>query len=158
MQIWNKRVFYYCQASVLFLYNGGGYQSLLALYLSGTPSQRTGTRPPRCLYLGNRLYIMPGKSQIYKLVLFPVKTKGPKTNTHKFWICKNEFVQFFFYKTDHCRGGHQWATYTNGASVGFAIVWDNVGLDKVGLDNVDAGSDPSQVQAQSTSVVEGLIM
>ena len=28
-----------------------------ALYLSGTPSQDTGTRPPSCLLLENRLYI-----------------------------------------------------------------------------------------------------
>ena len=36
------------------LYNEGifsGYQSLLALYLSGTPSLETGTRPPSCLQL-----------------------------------------------------------------------------------------------------------
>ena len=48
MQI-QKSVFYYCQTSVLFLYNWGifsGDQSLLALYLSGTPSLKTGTSPP----------------------------------------------------------------------------------------------------------------
>ena len=56
----NYRVVYYRQTSVLFLYNGGifrGYQSLLALYLSGTPSLKTSTRPPSCLHLNNRLYI-----------------------------------------------------------------------------------------------------
>ena len=44
----NKIVFYYCQTSVLFLYNGGifsGYQSLLALYLSGTPLWRPVLTP-----------------------------------------------------------------------------------------------------------------
>ena len=42
----------YCQKTVLFLYNGGifsGYRSLPALYLSGTPSLKTGTSPPSCL-------------------------------------------------------------------------------------------------------------
>ena len=42
------------------LYNGGifsGYQTLLALHLSGTPSLKTGTRPPSCLHLDNHLYI-----------------------------------------------------------------------------------------------------
>ena len=34
-----------------------GLQSLLALYLGGTPSQMTGTRPPSCKHLDNRLYI-----------------------------------------------------------------------------------------------------
>ena len=33
------------------------YQSLLALYLSGTPSLKTGTSPPSCLYLDNPLYM-----------------------------------------------------------------------------------------------------
>ena len=42
------------------MYNGGifsGLQSLLALYIGGTPSQMTGTRPPSCLQLDNCLYI-----------------------------------------------------------------------------------------------------
>ena len=53
-------MFYNCQTSVLFLYNEGifsEYQSLLALYLSRTPSQETGTSPPSCLYLDNHLYM-----------------------------------------------------------------------------------------------------
>ena len=48
------------QTSVLFLYNRGifsGKSSLLALYLSWTPSQKTATSPPNCLYLNNHLYI-----------------------------------------------------------------------------------------------------
>ena len=56
----NKRVFNYCQTSVLYFTNGGilsGYQSLLASHLSGTPSLKTGTRPPNCLLLDNCLYI-----------------------------------------------------------------------------------------------------
>ena len=56
----NKRVFYYCQTSVLFLYNGGifnGYPSLLAFHLSGTPSLMTGTRPASCLHLNNHPYV-----------------------------------------------------------------------------------------------------
>ena len=43
-----KRVFNYCQTSILFFTNGGilsGYSSLLALHLSGTPSLKTGTSP-----------------------------------------------------------------------------------------------------------------
>ena len=43
------------------LYNGeifSGYQSLLALNFSGTPSLKIGTRPPSCLHLDNRLYIL----------------------------------------------------------------------------------------------------
>ena len=32
-------------------------RAYLALYLGGTPSQRTGTRPPSCLLLENRLCI-----------------------------------------------------------------------------------------------------
>ena len=47
----------------LFLYNGGifsGQPNLLALYLSGTPSLKTATRPPSCIHLDNRLYMMPG--------------------------------------------------------------------------------------------------
>ena len=35
------------------------YLSLLALHLSGTASLRTGTRPPSCFYLNNRLYMSP---------------------------------------------------------------------------------------------------
>ena len=35
-----------------------GYLSLLALHLSGTPSLRTGSRPPSCFHLNNRLYIL----------------------------------------------------------------------------------------------------
>ena len=56
----NKRVFHYCQTSVLFFFYGGflsGYWSLLALHLSGTPSLRTGTRPPSCLQLPKRPHI-----------------------------------------------------------------------------------------------------
>ena len=34
-----------------------GLPDLLALYLSGTPSLTTGTRPPSCLHLDNRLYM-----------------------------------------------------------------------------------------------------
>ena len=33
------------------------YLSLLALHLSGTPSLRTGSRPPSCFHLNNHLYI-----------------------------------------------------------------------------------------------------
>ena len=54
-------MFYYCQTSVLYLYNGmifSRYLSLLALYLSWTPSLKTGTSPPSCLHLHNRLYIL----------------------------------------------------------------------------------------------------
>ena len=80
-------------------YNGGifsGYQSLLVLYLSGTPSLRTGTSPPSCLYLDNHLYMTFNLSQakysyclhngpsishhIYFALLFVVKTKKLKTN------------------------------------------------------------------------------
>ena len=35
----------------------------MALYICGTPSQRTGVRPPSCLLLENQLYItVPRKS------------------------------------------------------------------------------------------------
>ena len=64
-------MFYYCQTSVLLLYNGGifsGYQSLLALYLSGNPSLRTGTRPPSCLYIDKRLS-MPLKLSFWYILL-----------------------------------------------------------------------------------------
>ena len=53
----NKRVFNYCQTSVLFFISGGilsGYLSLLALHLCGTPSLRTGSRPPSCFHFNNR--------------------------------------------------------------------------------------------------------
>ena len=45
---------------LFFIYRGipSGYSSLLALHLSGTPSQKTGTRTPSCLLLDNRLYIL----------------------------------------------------------------------------------------------------
>ena len=36
-----------------------GYQSLLALYLSGTPNLMTGTSPPSCLHLDNSLFMSP---------------------------------------------------------------------------------------------------
>ena len=68
----NIRVFYYCHTSIHFLYNGGyysGYQSLQALYLSGTPSQKAGSRPPSCLYLDNRLYIANGCKELLIRVL-----------------------------------------------------------------------------------------
>ena len=42
------------------LYNGGifsEYPNLPAFHLSGTPSLKTGTRPPSCLHLDNHLYI-----------------------------------------------------------------------------------------------------
>ena len=60
--IWvlNKRIFNYCQTSVLFFTNGGihrGYLSLLALHLSGTPRLKTGTSNLSCLLLDNCLYI-----------------------------------------------------------------------------------------------------
>ena len=54
------RVFNYCQTSVLSFTNRGilsGYQSLLALNLSGTPSLKIFTSPPSCQLLDNRLYI-----------------------------------------------------------------------------------------------------
>ena len=66
----NKRVFNYCQTKecfttvkqVFFSYTTEGYYSeqpdLLALYLSGTPSLMTGTRPSSCLHLDNGLYII----------------------------------------------------------------------------------------------------
>ena len=56
----NKRVFNHSQTNVLFFTNGGilgGYSSKLDLHLSGTPSQKTGTSPPSCLLLDNRLYM-----------------------------------------------------------------------------------------------------
>ena len=54
----NKSVFNYCQTSVLSFTNGGilsGYQKLLALHLSGTPSLKTGDSPPSCQLLDNQL-------------------------------------------------------------------------------------------------------
>ena len=61
------------------LYNGGifsGHQSLLALYLSGTPSLKTSTRPPSCIYLNTHLYksldshmkILRGCMILFKLI------------------------------------------------------------------------------------------
>ena len=53
--------------------NGGifsGYQSLLTIYLSGTPSQETGTRTPSCLYLSNGLYFPMFNQKVSKLSLF----------------------------------------------------------------------------------------
>ena len=59
-----------------------GYQSLLALYLSGTPSQETGTRPPSCLYLDNHLcmytfyckYDLPLSSDFWALELTAISS------------------------------------------------------------------------------------
>ena len=55
----NERVLNFVQ-QVFFLFINGKilnyYQSLSALYLSWTSSQRTGTRPPSCLLLENCLY------------------------------------------------------------------------------------------------------
>ena len=75
---WNKREFYCCQTSVIFLYNWGifsGYQSLLTLYLSGTPSLRTGTRPPTA-YTSSTVYkspkivqFIPGISSLVLMVI-----------------------------------------------------------------------------------------
>ena len=62
----NKRVFNYCQTSVSFFNQRrilSVYQSLLALHLSGTPSLKTGTRPPSCQLLDNCLnmcFVWPG--------------------------------------------------------------------------------------------------
>ena len=42
---------------VLVLYYNGPIWDLLALHLSGTYCHTTGTRPPRCQLLENRLYI-----------------------------------------------------------------------------------------------------
>ena len=36
---------------------GDYIKSLQALYLGGTPSPMTGTRPPSCIHLDNRRYI-----------------------------------------------------------------------------------------------------
>ena len=57
----NKRVFYYCQRSALFLYNGGifsGYPSLLASHLSRPPVRRpvldplaANTLTTLCIYI-----------------------------------------------------------------------------------------------------------
>ena len=60
-EIWNKRVCNYYLTSVLFFIAGGipsGNLSLPALHLSGTSSLQTGTRPPSCFYLDNRLLMM----------------------------------------------------------------------------------------------------
>ena len=52
----------------LFSYFFSGHQSLLALYLSGTPSLKTGTSPPSCIHLDNHLYILLlcRKTEIYR--------------------------------------------------------------------------------------------
>ena len=81
-----KRVFNYCQTSVLFFtYRGilSEYFSLQALHLSGTPSLKTGTRPPRYLHLHNRLYIL-----IFEKLLSP--------STHRF----ERKCKYKIYKTE----------------------------------------------------------
>ena len=45
-------------------------RAYLALYLGGTPSQETGTRPPSCLPLYNRLYMYTSLSLSHPLSLF----------------------------------------------------------------------------------------
>ena len=42
-------------------------QKECTLYLSGTPSRTTGTRPPSCLHLDNRLYIQMREREKNKL-------------------------------------------------------------------------------------------
>ena len=98
----NKRVFNYFQTSVLFFISRGilsGYSSLLALHLSRTPSLKTGTGPPSCLLLNNRLYMSPdslmklyiflflGPSEVQEFLCCPIifQTKC------KMW-CNNQFL------------------------------------------------------------------
>ena len=55
----NEMAKHYSQTSVLFFITGGiliGY--LCLLHLSRTPSVRTGSRPPSCFHLNNRLYML----------------------------------------------------------------------------------------------------
>ena len=53
-----------CNAGALFVFISGGtlsdYYSLLSLHLGGTPSLKADIRPPSCLLLGNRLYLLRG--------------------------------------------------------------------------------------------------
>ena len=70
----DKRVLNFVQ-KVFFLLSTEGSEGLLALYLGGTPSQRTGTKPP-CLFLKNRLHMLTrqsSKSQIVYLLIVKVK-------------------------------------------------------------------------------------
>ena len=57
----NKRVLNFVQQVSFLLSTEGSLvisRAYPALYLSGTPSQETGTSPPSCLLLENRLYIL----------------------------------------------------------------------------------------------------
>ena len=63
------------------------YLSLLALHLSGTPSQSTGTRPPSCLFLDHHLYMLQLQLlhvPVFITYLATVYTKG-------YWL-DNPFV------------------------------------------------------------------
>ena len=58
-RFWDQPLEWDFSLCVDFYTNGGihsGYLCLLALYLSGTPSLMTGTSPPSCLLLNNRLW------------------------------------------------------------------------------------------------------
>ena len=59
---WYKRVLNF-DKQVLFLLSAEGslvnIRAYVALHLVGTPSRETGTSPPHCLFLDNRLYMSP---------------------------------------------------------------------------------------------------
>ena len=55
-----------------------------ALYLGGTPSQQTGTSPPSCLLLDNRLYIKKCQN-LFAYIQFNIKLCMSKTKMSKFF-------------------------------------------------------------------------
>ena len=67
------------------------YRSLLALYLSGTPSQQTGARPPSCLYHDNRLFMNVPQAYITcDLLLSP--SYALSTSITKSPVCMTSFM------------------------------------------------------------------
>ena len=81
--------------------NGGilsGYQNLLALHLSGTPSLKTGTSPPSCELLDNSLSItlLLESAVAHKLT-------QPPWLAGKIRLVVNKIVQQLFHFAEHSR-------------------------------------------------------
>ena len=93
-----KRVFYYCQTSVLFLYNRGifsGYQSLLAYTLVGPPVWGL-VLDPLAAYTSTTIYIITQQCYISKLKILHFQPLRKESKSQSFVLC-NYMTAFLHY-------------------------------------------------------------